>query len=337
MLISPFIKKDYFTVRAFQGINQVRKTIFEHGSALVMSDDAKPMGIITAHDLATRQHNLVIDCLTDKPKLTNDALIPEVLATMQKVHSDVLLVYEAGELVGVVHKTDLTDYLCRSMEQQKTLVHSIAHDLKNPLSSVLNATYLMEDIHEGSEHKELLSMAQDACNYATAIVNDLLYSDEHRDEPLDRSGLELNLLVGDCVDSFKIALEKKKIQLTTLFKADDDLISADRIKLKRAFSNLISNAVKFTPPRGTISVTTEKQGKYLLVVIKDSGIGISIEMQSLIFDKFTNAKRQGTNGEGSTGLGMFITKQIIEQHGGNIWVESLEQKGTSFYVKLPLG
>ncbi|EHQ24475.1 sensor histidine kinase [Mucilaginibacter paludis] len=334
MIISPFIKTDYFTVRAFQGINQVRKTIFEHGSALVISEDSKPIGIITAHDLATRQHNLVIDCLTDKPKVTNNHLIPEVLSMMQKVHSDALMVYEGGELTGIVHKRDLTDYLCRSIEQQKTLVHSIAHDLKNPLSSVLSATYLLEDVDAGAEHKELVSLAQQACNYANGIINDLLFSDGHKNEPLNKERLELNELITDCVESFKIALQQKDIRLSTPIQVGECYIAADRIKLKRAFSNLISNAIKFTPSGGGISVITNQQDSHLLIAIKDSGIGISVEMQPHIFDKFTNAKRQGTNGEGSTGLGMFITKQIIEQHGGKIWFESQEQQGTTFYIKL---
>lgn len=335
MLITPFVRKDYFTVSAYQGTNQIRQTIVEHGSALVISDDAKPVGIITAHDLANRQHNLVIDCLTDKPKLTNEHLIPDVLTIMNKAHTDVLLVYENEELAGVIHKTDITDYLCRSLEQQKTLVHSIAHDLKNPLSNVLNATYLLKDTDNESEHQELLNLAQQACNYATAIINDILFSDARNREPLNKEVFNINDLLNESLDFFKLTIQQKEIQLSMPTRANEYYLNADRIKLKRAINNLISNAIKFTPPGGTISIFTKQLDDQLQVIIKDTGIGISTEMQPFIFDKYTHAKRRGTNGEGSTGLGMYITKQIIEQHHGKIRLESIEGQGTTFFIELP--
>ena len=333
MRIGPFIKKEYFTVNAYQGTSQARKMIFEHGCAVVLAEDAKPIGIITPYDLAARQHHLVIDCLTDKPKLAKSYFIPDVLEVMEKVHSDVLLVYNGGDLEGIVQKKDLTDYLCRSVEQQKTLVHSIAHDLKNPLSNVLSMTYLMEDLDASVEHRELVALAQDACHYATGIINDLLSTDANNKGVLNKEKVEINTLIAECIDFFRIAIEQKELQLNTLIETDGVYIDGDKIKLKRAFCNLISNAIKFTPAGGTISIHALHKENGVLLMIKDNGVGIPVDMQEHIFEKFTSAKRRGTNGEESTGLGMFITRQIILQHGGEIWLESNENQGSTFYVQ----
>lgn len=334
MIIAPLIKKDYSTVNAYQGTKQVRETISTHGSALVISDEAKVLGVITTHDLATRQHNLVIDCLTTKPILSQYDLIPEVLSLMQKANSDVLTVYDGEELMGVVHKNDITDYLCWSVEKQKNLVHSIAHDLKNPLSNVMSLTYLMEDADEGANQTELIVLAQDACKYATGIINDLLSSVDQKKELLKSERIDLNELLLDCADSFRITMQQKQIQLTTSFLPVDGYLEGDRIKLKRAFSNLLSNAIKFTPADGDISIAADQEDGNYVVTIKDNGIGIPSELQSSIFDKFTDAQRPGTEGEVSTGLGMFITRQIIEHHGGKIWFTSEDKQGTAFYIQL---
>jgi signal transduction histidine kinase len=334
MIIGPLIKKNYFTVNAFHGTHQIRKTISTYGSALVVSEGAKALGVITAHDLATRHHNLVIDCLTDKPVLSRHHEIPEVLSMMKKAHSDILMVYDEDELIGVVHKNDITDYLCRLMEEQKTLVQSIAHDLRNPLSNVMSITHLLGEGEDTPDNKELIVYAQDACRYANDIINDLLFSEHNKSEPLQKESLDLNELILNCVDSFKMTLSQKEIGLNLQLLPHTCYIKADGIKLKRAFSNLLSNAIKFTPAGGLITLSVRKEEGHYMVEIKDNGIGIPHELQPGIFQKFTPAKRQGTNGENSTGLGMYITRQIIEHHGGEVWFESQDKRGATFYVKL---
>jgi two-component system sensor histidine kinase VicK len=99
--------------------------------------------------------------------------------------------------------------------------------------------------------------------------------------------------------------------------------------------NLISNAVKFTQPTGQVSIILKKKGKNTLLQIKDTGIGIPESLQATIFQKFTKAGRNGTAGEPTTGLGLYIVKQIIEKHQGTIQVESQENVGTTFIIELP--
>ncbi|OKS87275.1 sensor histidine kinase [Mucilaginibacter polytrichastri] len=334
MLIGHLIRKDFSTVNAFHGIHQLKKTIAAHGGALVVMEDSKAVGIISAHDLATMHHNLVIDCITSKPVLSRQHMIPEVLSIMKEVHSDLLMVYDGDEMLGVLHKNDITDYLCQTMEQQKTLVHSIAHDLKNPLASVLSIAYLLEESGHYLEEKELIGYAKEACNYANEIVNDLLFSEDQQKNPLRMELVDLNGLLIAAISSFHITAANKVVDLVVNIDPGKAMILADAIKLKRAFNNLLSNAVKFTPRGGTVTIEMKAQANDYLIKISDTGIGIPIELQPGIFEKFTRAQRKGTNGEQSTGLGMYITQQIIELHRGNIRMESKPGEGTSFYVKL---
>jgi signal transduction histidine kinase len=112
-------------------------------------------------------------------------------------------------------------------------------------------------------------------------------------------------------------------------------LPASREKLWRVVSNLIGNAIKFSPTGASINVSMEQRAGGIRIAVKDEGIGIPPDMQEKIFDLFTEAKRPGTAGEQAFGLGLAISKQIVEAHGGRIWFESGTTKGTTFFVDLP--
>jgi signal transduction histidine kinase len=106
-------------------------------------------------------------------------------------------------------------------------------------------------------------------------------------------------------------------------------------RFHRIMTNLLSNAVKFTPTHGTISIKVREGKKDLHVEVTDEGIGIPEKIRPLLFDRFSKARRKGLKGEKSTGLGLSICRQLVEQHGGSINVDSEEQKGTTFHIRLP--
>jgi two-component system sensor histidine kinase VicK len=107
--------------------------------------------------------------------------------------------------------------------------------------------------------------------------------------------------------------------------------------LARVLDNLLSNAVKFTHPGGQITLSLQQEANKVILKVRDNGVGIPQSLQGSVFEKFTKANRSGTEGETTTGLGLFIAKQIVEWHNGKIWLESREGEGTTFYVELPLG
>jgi two-component system sensor histidine kinase VicK len=109
----------------------------------------------------------------------------------------------------------------------------------------------------------------------------------------------------------------------------------DPVKLRQVLDQLLSNAVKFTPQGGRVAVALAQQPGHVLLSVADEGVGIPERLHPVLFDRFTKARRPGLRGEKSTGLGMFITRALVERHGGRIWFESREGAGTTFYVQLP--
>ena len=109
----------------------------------------------------------------------------------------------------------------------------------------------------------------------------------------------------------------------------------DESKFMQAINNLISNAIKFTPDGGEISIGLEGKEDKVLITVADTGIGIPKKFQAGLFDKFNDARRPGLKGEPSAGLGMSIIKTIVEWHQGKIWLDSEENKGTTFFIEIP--
>ena len=145
--------------------------------------------------------------------------------------------------------------------------------------------------------------------------------------------VDINTLLNNSIEllRFKAAEKNQQIELTTLDSPEIILIS--REKIWRVISNLIINAIKFSPVGATIKVNVVRYDKTICVEVSDNGIGIPEASKSKIFNMFTEAKRPGTMGEKSFGLGLSICKQIVEKHDGKIWFDSGDG-GTTFYMEL---
>lgn len=129
---------------------------------------------------------------------------------------------------------------------------------------------------------------------------------------------------------------QKGVGLRTDFQVGSTHVPIHVEKFARVLENLLSNAIKFTQAGGQVTVSVQPEGQRIILKVQDNGIGIPESLQKSVFNKFTKANRQGTQGETTTGLGLFIAKQIVTLHGGTIWLESSENEGTTFYVALPL-
>jgi signal transduction histidine kinase len=133
---------------------------------------------------------------------------------------------------------------------------------------------------------------------------------------------------------FKAAEKEQRI----IFDAPANHISANvnKEKLLRVVGNLVNNAIKFSPIAGDISVRLKAGANDFTIEVEDCGIGIPDNLKDKVFDLFSEAKRYGTLGEQPFGLGLSISKQIVEAHGGKIWFNSTEGKGTTFYILIPV-
>jgi signal transduction histidine kinase len=210
----------------------------------------------------------------------------------------------------------------------------VAHDLRNPITAILGLTDLLSNSPNESNH--YINLINRSCNNALSIIVDLLDITELGNEnyTLSTNTIELNTLINDILVIENHNAINKNITINFNTNRDDIFVRVNNDKFSRVISNLISNAVKFSHSNSSILITTQYITESILIKVADNGIGIPKQMQEVIFDKFTKAGRKGTAGEKSFGLGMSIVKQIVELHGGKIWLESEENKGTTVFIEL---
>jgi len=213
----------------------------------------------------------------------------------------------------------------------------VTHDLRNPISGIKSlAEVLVVDEAATSHQKGLLNLIIKTAANSLNLINDLLGVNSHlQATQLNKQWINANTLIRQNIHLLKLKANEKQQQLTTLLLKEPIDILADEEKINRVLQNLISNAIKFSGPGRIITVALRTYHNNLEITVKDNGIGIPKNLQNDIFNMPATAKRKGTAGEKSYGLGLSICKQIVEAHDGKIWAESKEGEGSIFYVQLP--
>lgn len=211
-----------------------------------------------------------------------------------------------------------------------------AHDLRNPLNVIrgLSEVLLIMDV-SAEEKVEFLQTINQGSEHMLTLINDLL------DISVIESGrLDLNIapgdlgdLIGERVSFFQHKAKEKNIRIETRFEEIAD-VRFDRARLAQVVDNLITNAIKFSPPDTTIQVRTAREGGGAFFLVKDQGPGLSEADQAKLFGAFQRLTAQPTGGEESTGLGLSIVKKIVDAHGGRVKVESALGGGSEFKVEL---
>lgn len=221
----------------------------------------------------------------------------------------------------------------QSHAENTRMMKVVAHDLRGPISGISTiAEMMLEDPARSAEDREIFQLIKDTGDNLQELANDLLVL-KTKDEDLHREPTDIGELLQQCVGLFAgTAREKQQaIELNTFSM----VIPASREKLWRVISNLITNAIKFSASGTTIFMGLENLDDSILISIKDNGIGIPDNIGEKIFQLQTSAGRTGTQGEQSFGMGLAISKQIVEAHGGKLWFEPNPEGGTIFYIKLP--
>jgi len=215
----------------------------------------------------------------------------------------------------------------------------LAHDLRSPLSSFLGLTEVMaEDINSMtmSEIEEISkSLYLSASNLYQLLENLLEWSmlrrgnSKYAPEPTS-----LNRIILRCIDPFVESAHRKQIGLKVeLDRAYQ--VECDQKMTETIFRNLISNALKYTNPGGSVLISAKQfSTDKVEISIKDTGIGMNAELHSKLFILNEQVSRKGTIGESSSGLGLLICKEFVERQGGKIWAESEENAGSTFYFTL---
>ncbi len=230
----------------------------------------------------------------------------------------------------------------RSNETKNRFLGMAAHDLRNPLSVIQSYTqYLIEksEPYLPEKQKRFLNTIYSTSQFMLNLIDDIL--DVSKIESgklhLNKQSKEITELILNNVELNKPLAAKKNISINLNIKIQPVKIDIDAHKIEQVFNNLITNAIKFSYPNTSIDISLERfDDNNLHFSFHDQGVGIKSEKMESIFQPFTKESSRGTQGEAGTGLGLVIVKQIVEGHGGKIWVESAVNKGSCFCFTLPL-
>ena len=215
------------------------------------------------------------------------------------------------------------------------------HDLRSPLTVISGVISFFTSGRLGElspEQKNMVSMMERNTQNLIELVNDLLDASklESGTMRLDTTSFDLRGLLDELRETMEPLAKEKEIELIETIPSDLPQVEADRAKIRRVLQNLLSNALKFTPHGGRVEFSAEQGDERVRVSVSDTGVGISPEDIDRLFDKYEQARSRATRGEKGTGLGLYITKQLVELHGSEIKVESEVGRGSTFSFTLPV-
>jgi len=219
-----------------------------------------------------------------------------------------------------------------------------SHELKTPLISIKGFADLLLSLYKDELNPDIVLKIEEinlGCERLQIIINDLIYASrlESSELKLKMEIEDLSFLIRFCLDEIRSLAVQREHSIN--IEIDDSIIARfEKEEIHDVITNLLTNAIKYTPPKGWIDIKTEILEDFVIVSIKDNGIGFTEEEKRIIFHQFGKIERYGQGldlGIDGTGLGLYISKKIVESHGGKIWMESEgKNKGSTFFFSLPL-
>ncbi len=253
------------------------------------------------------------------------------------------VVTSIAELEQQKQKAEQLQQLAEQANQAKSeFLANMSHELRTPMNGMFGMIDLSMDEPDASKRKDFLQTAKDSGEQLLVIINDILdiAKIESKNINLEVHEFELTKLLDECLAPFSITCEKKGLAFSYQSKtAMPKWVRGDSVRIRQIFNNLLSNAIKFTKS-GSITVESSIKIKdkrfWFTFRVEDTGIGMSQEQQSSVFEKFVQADSSTTRTYGGTGLGLSICRELIRLMGGGIKVASSPGKGSVFTVEIPL-
>lgn len=221
---------------------------------------------------------------------------------------------------------------------RRDFISNLSHELRTPLASLKALTETLSEgaLEDPPAARRFLARMETEVDALTQMTNELLELTriESGQVPLDLKPLAPSRLLDSASERMRLQVERAGLGL--ILETPDNLprVMADFSRLEQVLVNLIHNAVKFTPPGGQITLSAEQDGKFVRFSVRDTGAGIPAEILPRIFERFYKADRARSSG--GTGLGLSIARHMVEAHGGKIWAESEENRGSTFSFTIPI-
>lgn len=247
----------------------------------------------------------------------------------------------AGNTEGwVLALRDVTRFK-RLNRNQSEFTRIVSHDLRSPLTSMQGFASMLEMVGELNEkQKHFVDKILSGITQMASLVDNI--QDAGRYDPetgfyeMQRAQVDLSEMAKRIVDNHLLPAEKQELTLAVAIDPNVPIVNVDSNMLERAITNLVDNAIKYTPNGGTIRVGVERKTDQLVISIQDDGYGISPEHQKMLFERHVRIQRQEHKRVKGSGLGLFIVRSVAMRHGGDAWVESAPGSGSTFFIAIPL-
>jgi signal transduction histidine kinase len=284
------------------------------------------------HREERRQMRLVAEALLHEERESADSALLQ-----ERFSHDDAAAESARLLAEEIRDHDLTRAELTTRDQFLAVV---SHDLKNPLTAIsMSANLILRSLEQKNLDREKLVRFTKSIERRAAgmdrMITDLLDAERIANGKLSlsRKVQDVGVLLQECIELFIPIAAAKNLSLVSVGKVGGPRANFDYDRILQVLSNLLGNAIKFTPAGGRILLEAEVSGTEALISVADSGPGIPPEQSGSVFEKFSQLKAKDRRG---LGLGLYIAKWIVEAHGGRIWVESEPGKGSKFSFTLPL-
>lgn len=221
----------------------------------------------------------------------------------------------------------------QSHNENSRITSIVAHDLLNPISAINNLTHALIKREIADTIKTELEFIKEACTDSINLIKEILHKEKVARD-MQNELIDMRKLLEYCVDMLKPKAMEKNQELK--LEAGKIMIKLNQQKMWRVISNILNNAIKFSPEYSDISIKLERKNNEVLLSIRDHGIGMPEGLFDENLDMFLEKGRAGTSGEESYGLGLSIANRIIKEHHGRLWYESKLGTGSVFYIELPI-
>jgi PAS domain S-box-containing protein len=261
------------------------------------------------------------------------------------VEGSVNAVFKEGEVIAtraifrdITQRKEAEEKLRKIDQMKSEFLSNVSHELRTPLQSVSGFTKLLMNgqVPDPKVQQEFLEIIDRETSYLGNLINSLL--DMSRLESgrfqINKTMMSIQETIIDSLKSFQSMAQEKSITLSQEMPPVIPEMEVDGGRMRQVFFNLLSNAIKYSDPGGSVTFRAEKRKNDLLFQVSDRGIGMSKETLKHLFERFYRSEDKLARG--GTGLGLYISKQIIEAHGGRIWVESKINEGSTFSFSLPI-
>lgn len=313
------------------------------GTVLMANPAAQTMLAVTEAQIMGRRlvevvrddqiHRLVADCIsTSKSQLGDVELLRprrflSVVATLLKEDNSPQVLLTLHDLTG----------LRQTQTSHREFVSNVSHELRNPLASVKAMVETLEDgaIEESKVARNFLERIRHDTDRMNHLVDDLLELSrlDSGQLTLQHGVVDLSALITEVKSSFEQSAHDQGVDLSVQVPNGLPALNADADRLRQVLINLVENALRFTPPNGKITISAASLPQLIEVLVRDTGVGMSVEHLPHLFERFYKVDR--SRRDRGTGLGLAIVKQIVEAHGGQVWAESKEGEGSTFGFTLP--